>query len=165
MIKNGLITFLSVFLLTCACQTTGQKINITEAEEDYLRDYVGLLNGEQRQEILSLLTEHNNKFLGRIYLDIMQRVSAGKTIEQYTYDRLNEQPRKSNERADKILVAVALGDRSVRIETSRDVWPILSDDYCHKVNQEIMIPKYKTGEYFGGIKSGIEALIQKLEQT
>ena len=164
MITNRIITLLFVLLLTCACQATAQKIDLNEIEEKYLRDDVGLLNEEQRQEILSLLMQHNKKSLGRIYLDIIQKLPAGKTIQQYAYDRLNEQPRMPNEGADKILLAVALDDKSVRIETSRDVWQILSDDYCHKVNQEIMIPKFKTGEYFVGIKSGIEALIQKLEK-
>jgi len=165
MTTNRLITFLFVFLLACACHTTAQKITITESEASYLCDEVGLLNEEQRQEILSLLTEHNKKSLGRIYLDIIQKLPAGKTIEQYSYDRLNEQPRNTNERTDKILLAVVVEDKSVRIETSRDVWPILSDDYCHRVNREIMIPKFKTGAYFDGIRSGIEALIQKLEKT
>ena len=165
MITNKLITFFFLLLLASACHTTNQKLTLTQSEASYLHDDAGLLNGQQRQEILSLLTKHNEKSLGRIYLDIIQKLPAGKTIQQYAYDRLNEQTRMSNERADKILLAVAVEDKSVRIETSRDVWPILSDDYCHRVNREIMIPKFKTGEYFIGIKSGIEALIEKLEKS
>jgi uncharacterized protein len=69
----------------------------------------------------------------------------------------------ANEKADKIMLVVTLKDKAVRIETSRDVWPILSDDYCHRVNREIMIPKFKSGAYFVGIKAGIEALIRKLD--
>lgn len=165
MFTYRLTAILILFLLTCACHSTAQRINVTEIERDYLRDDARLLNEEQRREILSLLTEHNKKALGRIYLDIIQKVPTGITIEQYAYDRLNQQPRMPNEKADKILLAVALDDKSVRIETSRDVWPMLSDDQCHKINRELMIPRFKTGEYFEGIKTGIEALIEKLEKT
>src|ERR1044071_1019538 len=108
MLSSTITAFFFLLLLICACTSTAQKVNVTQLEEDFLRDDVGLLDTEQRQEIISLLTGHNKKALGRIYLDIIQKLPEGKTIQQYAYDRLNEQGRMANDKADRILVAFAL---------------------------------------------------------
>ena len=157
---NKLAAFFLVILL--ACPVTAQEVHITPLREDYLRDDVGLFAREQRKEIIGLLEKQAQKTLGRIYLDILDKLPPGLTIDQYAYKRLNERPRMPNERADKIMLVVVLENKAVRIETSRDVWPILSDEYCHQVNREIMIRKFKRGAYFAGIRAGIEALIKKL---
>ena len=157
---NKLAAFFLIVLL--ACPVTAQEVHITPLREDYLRDDAGLLDREQRKELIGLLEKQAQKTLGRIYLDILDKLPPGLTIDQYAYKRLNERPRMPNERADKIMLIVALENKAVRIETSRDVWPILSDDYCHQVNREIIIPKFKRGAYVAGIRAGIEALIKKL---
>ena len=153
--------FLIVLL---ACPVTAQEVHITPLREDYLRDDVGLLDREQRKEIIGLLEKQAQNTLGRIYLDILDKLPRGLTIDQYGHKRLNERPRMPNERGDKIMLVVALEKKAVRLETSRDVWPILSDDYCHQVNREIMIVKFKRGAYVAGIRAGIEALIKKLNR-
>ena len=80
MLKTKITAVFFVLLLICACTQIAQKVNVTHLEEDFLRDDAGLLNTEQRQEIVSLLTEHNKESLGRIYLDIIQKSPGGKTI-------------------------------------------------------------------------------------
>ena len=129
---NKLAAFFLIVLL--ACPVTAQEVHITPLREDYLRDDAGLLDREQRKELIGLLEKQAQNTLGRIYLDILDKLPPGLTIDQYTHKRLNERPRMPNERADKIMLIVALENKAVRIETSRDVWPILSDDYCHRVN-------------------------------
>src|SRR5436305_10253065 len=133
---NKLAAFFLIVLLFCP--VTAQEVHITPLREDYLRDDVGLLDREQRKEIIGLLEKQEQKTLGRIYLDIIDKLPSGLTIDQYAHKRLNEQPRRAKERADKIMLVVALENKAVRIETSRDVWSILSDDYCYEVNREIM---------------------------
>src|SRR5438128_8577922 len=124
---NKLAAFYLIVLL--ACPVTAQEMHITPIREDYLRDDVGLLDREQRKEIIGLLEKQAQKPLGRIYLDILDKLPPGLTIDQYAHKRLNERPRMPNERVDKIMLVVALENKAVRIETSRDVWAILSDAY------------------------------------
>jgi uncharacterized protein len=168
MLLNKLTPILLLFLLVhiTAYRAAPQEIHIlTPSDVSYLRDDVGLLSLKQRERIISLLERHNKKSQGRIYLDIIPHLPTGKTIEQYARERLNTQPSLASEKADKIMLVVALENKIVRIETSRDVWEVLTDEYCHRVNREIMIPKFKTGDYYSGIEAGIKALIEKLEKT
>jgi uncharacterized membrane protein YgcG len=142
--------------------STSQEVHITGEKENYLRDEVGLLNREQRTVIIALLEKQSSKPLGRIYLDFLDRVPATMNIEEYARKRLNESPRLPKEKIDKIMLVVALKDHALRIETSRDVRTILTDEYCHQVNREVAIPKFRSGAYFEGIRDAIEALSNKL---
>jgi len=157
---NRFAPYFLVFLLFC--QAAAQEVRITPLKEDYLRDDIGIFDREQRKVIILLLEKQSQKPLGRIYLDILDKLPSGLAIDQYARKRLNERPKMPNERADKIMIVVALQNKAVRIETSRDVWPILTDDYCHEVNRKVMMPRFKAGLYFAGIKAGIEALMKTL---
>jgi len=151
-----------LLVLLLLCQAAGQELRVTRLNEGYLRDDVGLFDREERKVITDLLQEQSQKPLGRIYLDILEKLPSDLTIEQYARKRLNDSFRIPTDKSDKIMIVVVLKDRAVRIETSRDVWPKLPDEYCHQVNREVMIPKFKTGAYFAGLKVGIEALMEKL---
>ncbi len=166
------ITLVLVCLLfalsSISCSSSGgTKAEImgssSAAKEQYVTDAANLLSREQMEEISALLEEHNQKGLGRIYLCIIEGLPEGKTIEEYSYEKINEKPRRADEKRDKILIAVAMQNRTLRIETSQDVWPVLTDEYCKKITSEVMIPKFKQGEYYQGIKDGITNLLHKLE--
>src|SRR5438128_11369336 len=116
---NKLAAFFLIVLL--ACPVTAQEVHITPLREDYLRDDVGLLDREQRKELIGLLEKQAQKTLGRIYLDILDKLPPGLTIDQYAYKRLNERPRMPNERADKIMLIVALENKGTSASTCRTV--------------------------------------------
>ena len=51
----------------------------------------------------------------------------------------------------------------IRICTGIGLEKILTDEICDKILQENMISNFKNGEIYTGIKSGINALIEKLK--
>lgn len=162
-IRNRRFAILLLFILLSGWQIAAQDFQLTPLNQSYLRDDVGLLDRGQREEISKILERQNQSSPGRIYLDILPQLPAGKTLERYAFARLNEDPRDADEKADKIMLVISLKERMVRIETSPDVQHILTDDYCHRVNREIMAPRFQAGDYYEGLKAGIEALIKKLK--
>jgi uncharacterized protein len=169
-IKPPLALLLSIFflfLISCKALslTVDQTSSNTQMSEPYIDDNVGLLTNEQVNELSALLDRHNRTELGRLYLCIIEKLPDGKTIEQYTYEKINEKPKEPNERRDKILLLMAMENRQLRIETSRDVWPILTDEFCKEITSKVIVPKFKREQYYNGIKEGIMAMIEKLKET
>src|ERR1051325_10629847 len=93
-VMNRFAPYILVLLLFC--QVAAQEVRTIPPKEDYLRDDVGLLDREQRRVIIGLLEKQSQKSLGRIYLDILDKLPPDLTIEQYARKRLNEQPRMPN---------------------------------------------------------------------
>lgn len=66
------------------------------------------------------------------------------------------------ERNDGILLIVAPNDRVSRIEVGYGLEPIITDGLSWEIVDQIMIPRFKQGDYPGGISAGTDALIAQL---
>ncbi len=56
-----------------------------------------------------------------------------------------------------ILLLIAKEDRKARIELGAD-WSREHDQVCQRIMDEIIIPRFKRGDFSGGIRQGVESL-------
>ena len=128
-----------------------------------LVDEAGVLSDKERDEIKKLISAYNEKGPGRIYVVVIDKLPPGTSIEQFASARINQPPLGANEKADRVLLAVAVQDRKMRIETSKDVWALLPDAFCKSVIDKVIAPRFKEKNYFQGIRDGVSALSSKLK--
>jgi uncharacterized protein len=122
-----------------------------------------LLTPKQFSEISVVLDKHNRSGPGRIFLRTIKELPPNTTIEKYAFSLALEESQKPYDKRDDVFVVVALVDRKMRIEVSPTLQPVLPDVFCQHVIDNIMIPRFKRGEYPAGIQSGIVSLIYQLE--
>lgn len=60
------------------------------------------------------------------------------------------------------LLIVAPNERRVRIEVGYGLEPILTDAFSSVVINTQIVPKFKAGDFPGGIEAGVDALVQQL---
>jgi uncharacterized protein len=125
-------------------------------------DEAEMLTEKQRTALSDLLLRHNQQGPGRIFLVTIKQLPPNTTIEKYAVAKINEKPFAPGERLDRILVLVALQDRKLRIETSKEVWPLLPDEFCKGVIDTVITPKFKEKRYDEGLTAGITSVITKL---
>jgi hypothetical protein len=142
--------------------TPANETNV--AQMPVLSDEAQLLSREQATEISKLLEAHNAHGPGRIYVVIIKQLPPGVTIEQYALKKINERPRGNNEKADRVLVAIAVDDRKLRIETSKEVRELLPNAFCKNVIDDTITPRFKQEKYYEGLHAGISALSARLRQ-
>jgi len=63
---------------------------------------------------------------------------------------------------DGALLLIAKNDRRLRIEVEYGLEGILTDATCKRIIDEIITPRFKAGDSFGGIQAGLRAMIQVL---
>ena len=146
------------------CGTVAPCSGAEKKTDTLIIDEAAVLTPQQHKEISSLLLDHNRKGPGRISVFIAKQLPPDTTIEKFAKNKINEQPLAPNEKADRILIAIALQDRKMRIETSREVWAALPEQFCKEVINQKMTPQFKEKKYFEGIHAGISALITRLTQ-
>ena len=61
------------------------------------------------------------------------------------------------------ILLVALNDRKMRIEVGYGLEPYLTDALSSVIIRDQMRPKFKTGDYAGGIRDGVDAIIAQLQ--
>jgi uncharacterized protein len=61
-----------------------------------------------------------------------------------------------------VLLIVAPNEHRVRIEVGYGLEPILTDALSELIIQQAVLPKFRAGDFNGGIEAGVEALVQQL---
>jgi uncharacterized protein len=64
-----------------------------------------------------------------------------------------------------VLVLVVPGDRKVRIEVGYGLEGTLTDAKSSRIIREEMVPRFRTGDYSGGIAAGVKAVLGTIEGT
>ncbi|MCE4547749.1 MULTISPECIES: YgcG family protein [Caballeronia] len=81
------------------------------------------------------------------------------TIEQYSI-RVVEQWKLGRQRIDDgALLIVAKNDRTLRIEVGYGLEGSLNDATSHRIIDEVIVPKFRQGDFYGGITAGVDSMM------
>lgn len=85
--------------------------------------------------------------------------TAPEEIEQYSI-RVVDAWKLGRQRVDDgALLIVAVDDRRLRIEVGRGLEGVLTDLVSNRIIQETITPRFRSGDYAGGIDAGVDRMI------
>src|SRR5205807_9822366 len=64
---------------------------------------------------------------------------------------------------DGVLFVVAKQDRKIRIHTGRGVQGTLTDALSKRIGADIVAPRFRSGDFAGGIDAGVDAIMKAIE--
>lgn len=121
-------------------------------------DLTGTLDAAARQSLESRLAELE-KAKGSQLAVLLVPTTQPETIEQYGL-RVAEAWKLGRKGVDDgVLLLVAKDDRTLRIEVGYGLEGALPDAVTKRVIEEIIVPRFKSGDFPGGIDAGVNALI------
>ena len=86
--------------------------------------------------------------------------TAPETIAQYGI-RVAEQWKAGRKNVDDgAILLIAKGDRTVRIEVGYGLEGALTDETSGRIIREIITPRFREGNFYGGISAGIEEMMR-----
>jgi len=89
--------------------------------------------------------------------------SAPETIEQYAL-RVAEQWKPGRKNVDDgALLVVAKDDRTLRIEVGYGLEGALTDAVSKRIISEIIVPRFRQGDYYGGIAHGVDRILRAID--
>jgi uncharacterized protein len=125
-------------------------------------DLTGTLSADQRQALESQLQAFEQHKGTQIAVLIVPS-TAPETIEQYGI-RVAEQWRLGRKNVDDgAILIVAKNDRTVRIEVGYGLEGPLNDAVSNRIIQEIIVPRFRQGDFYGGISAGIDRMIRVVD--
>lgn len=84
-------------------------------------------------------------------------------IEQYATRVVQEWKIGRKKIDDGLMVLIAKDDRRIRIEVDGGFQGAVPDIYAKRIISEVITPKFKQGDFYGGIESGLNSLIDLVE--
>jgi uncharacterized protein len=125
-------------------------------------DLSGTLAPEQVAALETRLAAFEKQKGSQIAL-LLVPTTQPETIEQYSI-RVADQWKLGRKGVDDgILVLFANHDRAIRIEVGRGLEGAVPDAIAKRIIEEVMIPFFKRGDFYGGLSAGVERLIQVVE--
>ena len=89
--------------------------------------------------------------------------SEPETIEQYSL-RVAEQWKLGRKKVDDgAILVIAKNDRTLRIEVGYGLEGALNDAVSKRIISEIILPRFKQGDFYGGISAGVAQMVRVVD--
>ena len=122
-------------------------------------DLTGTLNTQQIQTLESHLAGFE-KNKGAQLAVLIVPTTQPETIEQFGIRVVEAWKLGRKGVDDGALLLVAKDDRTLRIEVGYGLEGALNDATANRIIDEIIVPRFKRGDFYAGIESGLAAMMQ-----
>lgn len=122
-------------------------------------DETATLSGEQKAALEQTLQTFEVRKGTQIAV-LMVPTTAPESIEQYAL-RVAEQWKLGRKKVDDgAVLVVAKADRALRIEVGYGLEGALNDATSERIISEIIAPRFKQGDFYGGLTAGVDQIIR-----
>jgi uncharacterized protein len=124
-------------------------------------DEAGLLTSADRAALTGSLADLEAKTTDQLVVVTLKSLQ-GTAIEDYGYQLGRYWKIGQKDKDSGALLIVAASERKVRIEVGYGLEGTLTDAATKLIIENSILPRFKTGDFSGGIKSGVADIIQLL---
>jgi len=136
------------------------------AEVPYLSgrvvDNAEILKPETRSALTNTLKAHEDKTTDQIAVLTVHSI-GGQSIEEFATGVMDKWKLGQKGKDNGVLIIVVPDDRKMRIEVGYGLEGTLTDVQSSRIIRNLMTPAFKNGDYDGGVRAGVDAVIATLE--
>lgn len=127
-----------------------------------VNDFEAILSEPEEAELEKIIKAHEVVASDQIVIVTVASIEPYSDIDQYSLDLANEWGCGQKEKNNGILIAVSRHLRAMRIQNGHGIENRLTDGETKSIIDSIMIPRFKQGDYYQGLKNGVEAIVDEL---
>ncbi|HUI09826.1 MAG TPA: TPM domain-containing protein [Bacteroidota bacterium] len=153
--------------LACALALIAASACASRAEGDVplltgrVVDNAGLLSPETVSRLTDLLRRHEDSTSNQVAVLTIATL-AGEDLDAYSMRVAEAWKLGTRARDNGLILLVVRDDRKVRIEVGRGLEGVLPDITCGLIIRRVIIPRFREGDFDGGITSGVDAILAAL---
>ncbi|MBP7738886.1 MAG: TPM domain-containing protein [Spirochaetes bacterium] len=125
-------------------------------------DDAGVLGDATEDHIGSLLKSHEERTTNQVAVLTITSLE-GESIEEFATRVFGKWRLGRKKKDNGVLIIVAVKDRRMRIEVGYGLEGVLTDVKAGRIIDTIMAPRFKAGDFDGGVTAGALAVIAQLE--
>lgn len=125
-------------------------------------DLSGTLDASQQQAIAAKLAAFEQAKGSQVAVLLVPTIGT-ETIEEFATRVTDEWKLGRAGVDDGVLFVVAKQERRMRIQTGRGVQGVLTDALSRRIIAERVSPRFRAGDFAGGINDGVDAILKAIE--
>lgn len=126
-----------------------------------VNDYANILSPETRQLLSDSLKTHEDRTGNQVVVLTISTL-VNENIEDYANKVFNDWKLGQKGRDNGILIVIVPDDRRMRIEVGYGLEGTVPDLLASRIIQEVMTPRFREGDYNGGVIAGVNSVLQAL---
>jgi len=136
------------------------------AEVPYLTgrvvDNAEILSPETRRRLTETLRQHEQKTGNQVAVLTVPTIH-GESVEEYAVRVFENWKLGQKGKDNGVLVVIVPQDRRMRIEVGYGLEGVLTDAHASRIIRNLMTPRFREGDFSGGVARGVDAVIAQLE--
>lgn len=153
-------TFAIIAWICLICAAAAQTLSFP-ALSGRVVDEAGVLDTATRSMLTDALTNFEAKTTDQLVVVTLKSLQ-GTAIEDYGYQLGRRWQIGQKDKNNGVLLIVAPNERKVRIEVGYGLEGTLTDAIGKLIIENSILPRFKAGDFPGGVKRGVEDIIQVL---
>lgn len=125
-------------------------------------DQAGIITGPARGKIEQKLAEHDAKTSDQVVVATVTSLQ-GTSVEDYANRLFRHWKLGQAKTNNGVLLLVAPNEKKVRIEVGYGLEGQLTDAVASMIIQAALVPKFRAGDFAGGIEAAVEAIVSTLQ--
>ena len=126
-----------------------------------INDYGKVFTELQKTELTKTLYDYNIETTRQVVVVTVNSIEPFNEIQKYATNLGNKWGVGTAEKNNGLTIVVCNPCRKIGIATGTGTELILTDKICKEIIEKIIIPEFRNGEFFTGIKNGVNELIKK----
>jgi uncharacterized protein len=126
-----------------------------------VNDYAGVIPAETRERIERRLEAYEKETTVQIAVLTVGSLD-GEALEDYSMKVAETWKLGRKGKDNGVLLLVAQRDRKMRLEVGYGLEATLPDALCRRILDGVVRPRFRAGDYGGGVESGVDAVIAAL---
>ncbi len=131
---------------------------------EWVHDEANVLSASTKAELETILKHHRDSTSNQIAVYLIPSLE-GDDIDDYA-NRVFAEWKLGQEKKDNgVLFLIAMQDKKMRIEVGYGLEGVLTDALSSRINRNEVSPHFRAGDYEGGVKAGVVAIIKSIQGT
>ncbi len=140
-------------------QVTGAQALDVPRLQGRVTDLAGVLTPDQISSLDTKLKELETTDSTQVAVLIIPSLE-GEPLEDYSMRVAGEWKIGQKGNDNGAILLIAMKERKIRIEVGYGLEPVLTDARSSRIWRNEIVPRFRTGDFYGGIDAGVTAIIQ-----
>ncbi|WP_379926679.1 TPM domain-containing protein [Mariniflexile jejuense] len=141
--------------------STIEKFRETKLKGQIINDYDSIFSPSELKELSNIIYDYNIETTRQIVVVTIDSISPYSDIQKFATDLSNYWEIGNAEKNNGLTIVMCNPCRKIGIATGTETELILTNEICKKVIDQTIIPEFKNGNFYVGIKNGVVELIEK----
>jgi len=155
--KRHLVVLVALLLFMVTAGNL-RALNVPQLQSR-VNDYAGILQSREKTELEAYLASVEDKTTSQLVLLTLKSLE-GEPLEDFSM-RVAEAWKIGQKGKDNgAILLVSIAEHAVRIEVGYGLEAILPDGKCGTIIRQIIVPEFRGGNYYTGIKNAFQTMAQ-----